>query len=184
MNIRPSATALGQHHRVRLEGVSSGEVAVNQDTDEEAQVGKTCYDECLLGSGDGRRLRVVESNQQIRGDAHQLPEQVHLEDVGSHHQSQHGHGEQRQESVVALEAHFAFHIAEGINMHHERHRADDNKHHYGNRVKQDAHVYAQSFCERQPSEVIRHQCRKRAVCQTGAAEIDGSCRVGKHGYRT
>ena len=43
---------------------------------------------------------------------HEFPESVHLEDVGGKHQSEHRHGEEAQERIVALEALLTVHIAE------------------------------------------------------------------------
>jgi hypothetical protein len=79
-------------------------VAVEEDTDEEEQVGETCDDESLLRSVHGSVLRIVESDEQVRAHTHELPEEIHLEDVGGHHQTQHRHGEERKESIEALES--------------------------------------------------------------------------------
>ena len=38
----------------------------------------------------------------------------YLEDIRSHYQSEHGHGEERQEGVVALETAFALHVTERV----------------------------------------------------------------------
>ncbi len=60
------------------------------------------------------RLKEVieEADEQIRGDTHELPEDIHLEDVGGHDQSEHREGEERKESVVTLETLLTLHIAE------------------------------------------------------------------------
>ena len=47
------------------------------------------------------------------------------------------------------------HVAEGVDVHHERHRGDDDEHHHRDGVEQDAHVEMQG-AQRQPREVIGH----------------------------
>ena len=47
------------------------------------------------------------------------------------------------------------HIAKRIDVHHERHRRDDDEHDHRDGVEQDAQVEMQ-LAERQPREVIRH----------------------------
>ena len=73
----------------RFEGERAGIVTVDEDTDEEAQVGKTGHDECLLAGCDGFRLGVVEADEQVGRYTHQLPEHIHLEDVRGNDESQH-----------------------------------------------------------------------------------------------
>ena len=160
---RQHCPSFHQHHRFGRKGVSPHIVAVNEDTDEEAQVGKTCHDECFLGGGDGSRLRIVEADKQVGRNAHQLPEQVHLENVRGYYQTQHGHGEERQESVVTLKTALALHVAERINVNHQADRTDDNQHYHRDGVEQDTHVDTEPLGERQPTEVVRHQCLIRAV---------------------
>ncbi len=52
------------------------------------------------------REGVEESDQEVRGSAHKLPEDIHLEDVGGYNQTEHREGEEAQEGVVALESLF------------------------------------------------------------------------------
>ena len=90
-----------------------------QDTDEETEVGETRHDERLLGSRYGRRQLIIEADEQVRGDAHELPEYVHLENVGCHHEAEHREREQRKESVETLESLLPFHVAPAVEVHHE-----------------------------------------------------------------
>ena len=76
--------------------------AVEQDTDQEEEVGETSYDERLLAGMYCCMLGIIESDEQIRADTHQLPEQIHLENIGSYYQTQHRHGEEAQVSVETL----------------------------------------------------------------------------------
>ena len=64
-------------------------VTEDEDTNKEEHVSKTSNDERLLGGGNSGMQRIVEADEQVRTYTHQLPEQIHLEDVGSHHQSEH-----------------------------------------------------------------------------------------------
>ena len=111
--------AFQQCHFIGLESIGSGIVAVNQNTDKEAQVGKTGHDKRFLAGGDCCGLRIVEADQQVGRYTHQFPEQIHLENIGRYHQPQHGHGEKREESIIALETAFPFHIAERVEVYHE-----------------------------------------------------------------
>ena len=128
-------TALCQRHLIRAEGVCTGIIPIDEDTYKESQVSKTGHDKSLLRSGNSRRLRIIETNQQIGGHDHQLPEQIHLEDIRCYYQSEHGHGEERQEGVVTLETAFALHVAERVYVYQQRNGTDDHEHHNRNRVE-------------------------------------------------
>ena len=86
---RQHVSPLGKSFCIEVKAERLAIITVNQNTDKEEHIGKTRHDERLLGSGNGWRRRVIEANQQIRGDTHQLPEQIHLENVGSYHQAEH-----------------------------------------------------------------------------------------------
>ena len=125
-------------HRIQVEAERSHIVAVEQDTDEEEQVGETCHDESLLRSGNGSMQRIIETDEQVGAHTHQLPEQIHLEDVGGYDQTQHRHGEKTQEGIVTLESFLTMHITERIDVHHQTHRRDDDEHHHRNRCQTEA----------------------------------------------
>ena len=161
--------------RVGREGERAGVVAVEEDADEEAQVGEARYDEGLLRGGDRLLLRVVEADQQVGADTHQLPEEVHLEDVRGDDQPHHAHREQRQEGVVALEAPLALHVAERVDVDHERDGRDHDEHHHRDRVEQDAQVDVQRRGDRQPDAVPRHKGRiePRGIASHGKEVFEG-----------
>ena len=73
----------------KREVVASCVVAEDEDTDEEEHIGEACHDERLLRSVNGCVQSVVEANEEVRAYAHKLPEHIHLEDVGSKHESEH-----------------------------------------------------------------------------------------------
>ncbi len=108
-------------------------------------------------------LRIVESDEQIRAHTHELPEEIHLEDVRSHNQAKHGHGEEAQESIETLESFLITyslvvlvalsHIAKAIDMNHERDCGDNDEHHHRDRRQTETDVERQQVSELQPSEV-------------------------------
>jgi hypothetical protein len=150
----------GQQPHLRRKGERPGVIAVKEDSDEESQIGEARHDKGLLRRGDGLLLRIVEADQQIRADAHQFPEQVHLENIGRHHKPHHAHRKQRQEGVVTLETPFALHVTQRVDMHHQRDGRDHHEHHHRNRVQQDAHVDMQRLADRQPDRIPRNQRRE------------------------
>jgi len=70
-----------------------------------------------------------------------------------------------------LEAGFAVHIAERIEVHHQRNCGDDDEHHYRNRVEQDAEVDVQMVGKPQPLEVYRHGRRPSVARFSDLEEI-------------
>ena len=166
-NISPSASgiivpAAASALRLGREGEGPGVIAVDEDTDEETQVGEARDDEGLLRGSHGLLLRIVEADQQVGADAHQLPEEVHLEDVGRHDQPDHAHREERQKGVVTLEALLTLHVAQRVDVDHERHRGDHHEHHHRDRVEQNAQVDVQRTADGQPHGVPGDQRRKHA----------------------
>ena len=174
--------AFHQGHLIGRKGIGTGVVTVDQDSDEEAQVGKTGHDEGFFGSRNGCRTGVVEADEEVGRYAYQLPEEVHLEDVGSYYQTEHGHGEEREECVVTLESDFAFHVAQGVDVYHQGYGADDYQHHHGDGVEQDAEVDAQGVCKGQPAEAVGHQGGVGAVGQTRGSEVGGRCIIRQEGH--
>ena len=83
------SSTVAHHDRLtsKREAERLGVVTEEKDTDQEEQVGKTCYDKCFLRGSHGSVCAVVEADEQIRAHTYQLPEQIHLEDIGGEHQS-------------------------------------------------------------------------------------------------
>ena len=125
-----------------------------QNTQQEAQVGKAGNDKGFLRSGNGRRTGVVKPDEQIRGYAHQFPEDVHLENVGSHHQPEHREGEQREEGVVTRKTPLALHVTQAVDVHHQRHGGDHHQHHARDGIQQYAQVDVQVFGKTKPHPVV------------------------------
>ena len=137
------------------EAERAGVVAKDENTNQEEHVSETSHNECLLGGCHSCTQWIVETDEQIGRHTHELPEHVHLEDVGGQHKSEHRHGEEAQEGIVALETLLTVHVTKRIDVHHERHRGDDNEHDHRDGVEQDAHVEMQ-FAKWQPGVVIGH----------------------------
>ena len=98
----------------------------------------------------GRRFAIVETDQEVGGDANAFPAKEHLNEVVRCHQSQHGEGEERQigEKPGAIALAFAevvvmCHVAEGIEVHEAGNRSDHDQHDRGETVHPDRPIGAQ-----------------------------------------
>ena len=149
-------TALGKACCIKIEAETLAVVAVNEDAHQEEHIGKAGDDERLLGSRNGSRRGEVETDEEVGRHADKLPEKIHLEDVGGDNQSQHRHGEEAQEGIVALETALAVHIAEGVDVDHQRYGADDDEHHHRDGVEHDSHIKVKR-AHGQPLEIVGNQ---------------------------
>jgi hypothetical protein len=123
----------------RLGVVHRAEVRQHQaDAQHEAEVADPVDQERLHVGVDGRRPRVPEADQQVRHQAHRFPAEEQLQEVVGHHQHHHREGEQRDVGEEALVAVVVGHVADGVDVHHQRHEGDHAHHHRGQRVDQEA----------------------------------------------
>ena len=155
----------------------------NQNTYQETEVGKTSDDKRLFRRRNGSRQCIIKSDKQIGRHTHKLPEDIHLENVGGEYKPKHREGEQRQESIITLEAFFTVHITKAVKMHHKRYRGNDNKHHCRNRVEKDTNLYHQVFGKLKPSDVEHRQLLAHPVNHlvlTCAEEISESRSIGNY----
>ena len=157
------------------------EVAEHENADKEEHIGKARHDEGFLRGGDSGRRGVVETNEEVGRYAHQFPEHIHLENVGGEHQTEHRHGEEAQVGIIALESALAVHIAEGVDVHHERHGGNHHEHHHRDGIEENTEVKMERT-EGQPREIVGNNRGKGAVGQTLSGEILESCDVGQHRY--
>ena len=163
----------GEVERVR-------KIAEHQNADQEEHIGKARHDEGLLGGSDGGGCRVIETDEEIGRYADQFPEHVHLENVGGEHQSEHRHGEEAQVGIIALETAFTVHVAERIDVHHERHGGNHHEHHHRDGIEENTEVEMERT-ERQPREIVRDNRGEGAVVgQTLSREILESSDIGQH----
>ena len=125
---RPPARRLGEHRRVveRAERAP----AISADAEQEAEVAHAVDQEGLEVGEDRRRPRVPEADQQVGHQAHRLPAEEQLQEVVAHHQHQHREGEQRDVAEEALVARVVGHVADGVDVHHQR---DEGHHHHHQR---------------------------------------------------
>ena len=156
----------------------AGEERKQQDADQEKQVGEARDDKRLFRGGDRLGLRIVEPDQQVGRNAHQLPEDIHLENVRRHDQPEHRAAEQRQEGVIALETPLALHVSHAVNVDHQRNGRDDDQHHHRDRVEQHAQIDMQLVGEAQPLEVQRNELLIDSV-DLGRREVLPGRRIGK-----
>src|SRR5690606_5450889 len=107
------------------------------DTENEAEVTDTVDQEGLHVGEDCGRLFVPETDQQIGHQAHCFPAEEQLQEVVAHDEHQHCKREQRdvrEETVIAF---VFFHVADGVDVHHQRHEGHDAHHHRGQAVDQE-----------------------------------------------
>lgn len=123
--------------------------------------------------------RVIETDEEIGRYADQFPEHVHLEDVGGEHQSEHRHGEEAQVGIIALETAFTVHVAERVDVHHERHGGNHHEHHHRDGIEEHTEVEMERT-ERQPREIVGDNRGEGAVGQTLSREILESSDIGQH----
>ena len=134
------------------------------DCQQKADVADACNDECFLCRRRRRWAVVPETDEQIRRQPHQLPEDVHLHYVGGQHQPDHRGAEQGHIGVVPGETFVAVHVTQGINLNHQADARHHYQHHVGQRVQQQAHLYGRARSEAQPqvrSEVIGGRAGRR-----------------------
>ena len=81
----------------------------------------------------------IETDQQVRHQAYCFPTEKQLDEVVAHHQHQHRESKQRDVAEEALVAYFFIvHIADGVNMYHQRYTGHHHHHHGGEAVYQKA----------------------------------------------
>jgi hypothetical protein len=115
-------------------------VGQNQaDAENEAEVTDAIDQEGLHVGENRRRTGVPETDQQVGNQTHRFPAEEELHEVVAHHQHQHGEGEQRDVAEEAVVARVFLHVADGVDMHHQRHEGNDQHHRGGQRVDQETH---------------------------------------------
>ena len=99
--VRPQEMQVGFRQRrggsediVELDAV--GQVIKPENPQRKAKVADAVDHEGLDRRRIGRRLAIIEADQQVRRDAHAFPAKEHLHQVVRRHQHQHGEGEERQ----------------------------------------------------------------------------------------
>ena len=87
---------------------------------------------------DRRRPLVPEADQQVGHQPDRLPAEEQLHEVVAHHEHQHREREERDVREEARVARIVGHVADGVDVHHQRHERDDDQHRRRQRVDQEA----------------------------------------------
>ena len=104
------------------------------DAETEPEVADAVDDERLLPRLRRRRARVPEADEEVRAEAHRLPEHVEQEEVAGEHQHGHGENEQVQVGKIAGVAGIVVHVAGGVEVDQRADAGDDEQHHGGELV--------------------------------------------------
>ena len=126
---------LFEHIRI-VHGTRVGEQQT--DPEHEAEVADAVHDKRLHVGENCGRPRIPEADQQVGHQAHRFPAEEQLNHVVRHDQHQHRKGKQRDVRKEPLIARVIGHVADGVDVHHERHESDHDHHQRGERIDQEA----------------------------------------------
>ena len=119
--------------------VERASVSRNQaNAQDKTEVTHTVDQKGLHVGKSGGRLVEPETDQQVRHQAHGFPTEEKLQQVVAHDEHQHRKREQRDVRKEAVVAFVFFHVANGVDVHHERHEGHHHHHHRGEAVHQEA----------------------------------------------
>ncbi len=116
-----------------------------RDAENETEIPHPVHQEGLHVGVDGALALEVEADEQVGDQAHRLPAEEELEEVVGHHQHQHGEGEQGDVAEEALVALVVGHVADGVDVHHERDEGHHRDHHGREIVHQEADLHLQAI---------------------------------------
>ncbi len=153
-----------------VQGTGGGEEG--QDAQPETPVADTVGQERLLVGVGCRMFVEEEADQQVTGQAHQLPEHVQEEQVVRQHDAHHGEGEKAQEGEEPFVAPVPVHISHRVQVDHETDDTHDHQHDGGHAVDQDPRVDAEA-ADVQPGEGFFHPVGRIADLPEGNEDPDG-----------
>jgi hypothetical protein len=107
----------------------------------------------------GRRYQKPISR--VRDEAHRFPAEEELQEVVAHHQHQHREREQRDVAEEALVAGIVVHVADGVDVHHQRHEGHDDHHQRRQVIDEEADLHPDAV--RDEPGVHRAVERRQAV---------------------
>ena len=128
----------GVHHDRELLEVQRAELGEeNQHAEDEAEVADAVDDKRLLAGVSRGRFGEVETNQQIRTEAHALPADEHHREAGAQHQDEHERGEQVQvrEITRKVGVRLVVHVGRGIQVNQGADARDHQNHQRRERVE-------------------------------------------------
>ena len=149
---RPATACLGEHLARSRACRSRRDQA---DAEQEAEVADAVDQEGLQVGVDRRRAVVPEADQQVRHQAHRLPAEEQLQEVVAHHEHQHREREQRDVGEEALVARVVGHVADGVDVHHQRHEGHDQHHRDRQRIDQEADFQLQRRRQRASAHLVQ-----------------------------
>ena len=121
----------------------AGECQQRRDPQQEAEVADA-VDEERLHVGEDRGLALEpEADEQVRHHANGLPAEEQLQEVVRHHQREHGEGKERYVAEEALVAVVVGHVADGVDVHRQRHEAHHGDHQRGQVIDEETDLQAQ-----------------------------------------
>ena len=131
---------LGKHFGVVQRAAVSRQQANAQD---KAKVADTVHQKGLHVGENRGGLVEPEADQQVGHQPHAFPAKEQLQHVVAHHEHQHRKGEQRDVREEAVIASVFFHVAYGVDVHHQRHKGHNAHHHRGQAIDQEANFHLQ-----------------------------------------
>ena len=137
---RTSGHRLTQAGADLLEAETAGGPEQTENAKQQAEVPDPVDHESFLGGVGGRGTVVPEANQQVGAHAHQLPEDIDLQQVRADHQPQHGTAEQGQIGEKPHIARVVGHVAIGINHHQQGDGGHQRQHHGREGIHPEAHL--------------------------------------------
>ena len=119
---------------------AAAEIGKHQtDTEQKAEVADTVNQKGFQVGKSRARTFEIETDQEIRHQAHSFPAEEELDEVVAHNQHQHAESKQRNIAEEALVADFFIvHITDGIDMYHQRYAGNHDHHHRRHRIDQEA----------------------------------------------
>ena len=131
---------VGQIGEYVLIAQAAAEIGKHQaDTEQKAEVADAVDQKGFQVGKNRARTFEIETDQKIRHQTHRFPTEEELDEVVAHNQHQHAECKQRNIAEEALVADFFIvHIADGVDMHHQRHARYHDHHHRRHRIDQEA----------------------------------------------
>jgi hypothetical protein len=113
----------------------------------EAEVPDAVDHEGLEVGKDGSRSLVPEPDQQVGNQPDRLPAEEQLQEVVGHHQHQHREREQRDVGEETLVARVIAHVANGVDVDHQRDEGHDRHHQRSQVVHQEADFHPHAVAD-------------------------------------
>ena len=157
----------------RREVEAPDDVAHEHNAEQEETIGKAGEDERLLGCTYCTWLVIPEADEQVTRNAHEFPEDEHLEKVCRDDEAEHAETEQRKQREESPCGSVFSHVADAVDVHHEADERHDHEHHHGQGVDEHADSCNQITHERDKRMVEENRLLRSEVREVD--ECDYSC---------